>query len=398
MKVAIVLHGPIYPDVTGGAEVFTLQLALSLANRGYKVYLIAYRGSKLSSYRYGNLVFYSIKPSLSKIGKLLNLLMFFLYLVRIRPDVCLSIFFESSLPVSIYSNIFKRSYAIRFAGHDELNVRRLSKGLRNSKIYALTSLGEIYYRFLIKIVRRDAERGRALLIALHKTMRNNLIEAGFPRNSIIVIPNFILSRFFDVKPNYESRIIGYVGRLHYEKGVDILIRAFALIKGFDNNAKLLIVGDGPLRGYILELAKRLRIEDSVEVTGSVPNTKVPEYLAKMSIFVLPSRYEGLPNALLQAMAAGLPIVATSVGSVSDIIINGRNGLLVSPEDVNELAKAIKLLMDNRELAMKLALQARKDAKRYTVTKIIHCYEKVLKHLAIRSSKTLSNYLDIREGS
>lgn len=382
MRIAIVLTGFIYPDAIGGAEIFTLQLALLLAKRNHKVYLIAYRGSKLSSFKYGNLTFYSIKPSTRRIYGLLNKILYLFHLVRLKPDVCLSIFFESSLPIVIYSSIFRKPYIIRFAGHDELIIKRVTRGSRELKLYALKSvIDSIYWRFLIKLIKRDAKRGKAILIALHKAMRNNLVKAGFPNSSIIVIPNFVLNKFFHVKPDYESNIVGYVGRLTYEKGVDILLKALITIRNTVDNVKLLIVGDSPLKKYILELVSRLHIEDAVIITGFVPNSEVLNYLSKMSIFVLPSRYEGLPNALLQAMAAGLPIVATSVGGVPELITGGRNGLLVPPDNVDKLVEAVKLLLQNKELARSLALQAREDAKRYTVARIVNCYEKVFKYIA-----------------
>jgi len=366
-----------YPDVTGGAEIFALQLALSLAKRGHKVYLIAYRGSRLSSFRYGNFTFYSIKPLTRRIIRLLNLISFLAYLVRLRPDVCLSIFFQSSLPVSLYSGIFRKPYAIRFTGSDEFVIRQMSrKSKRLEKLRA-----KVFWRFLIKLVKKDAKRGRAFLIALNREMRKNLTESGFPSNAIIVIPNFVLRRFFKIKPSHESDVIGYVGRLEYVKGIDILLKAFITIRAMNRSVKLLIVGDGTLKKYILELAKHHNIEDSVTVTGFVPNTEVPKYLSKMSIFVLPSRREGFPNTLLQAMAAGLPIVTTSVGGVPELITNGRNGLLVPPDNVKELAKAIELLLKTREMARNLAFQARKDAKKYTIDRIVDRYEKILRYIA-----------------
>jgi glycosyltransferase involved in cell wall biosynthesis len=90
------------------------------------------------------------------------------------------------------------------------------------------------------------------------------------------------------------------------------------------------VGDGPERPRLQRLSKELGVLEKVTFTGFVPHSKVPEFLRKASVFVLPSRFEGLPNALLQAMAAALPCVATSVGGVPDVIKDGVNGILVPP--------------------------------------------------------------------
>jgi len=380
VKIAIVLMGPMYPDVTGGAEIFALQLALSLAKRGHRVYLIAYRGSKFSTLRYGNLVFCSIKPLRLKVGVLLNSISFFIQLVRLRPDVCLSIFFHSSLPGLLYSIIFRKPHVIRFTGADERVISWLTRKSRKIMNLEINALIIVYSWFLKKLVRWGARRGKTFLIALHSTMRKNLIEFGFPRNSIIVIPNFVPKIFFSIKPNYEQNVIGYVGRLEYVKGTDVLLRAFIAVKQLNNSVKLLIVGDGSLRKYILELAKCLNIEDAITVTGFIPNTEVPKYLSKMSICVLPSRHEGFPNVLLQAMAAGLPIVASSVGGVPELITNGRNGLLVPPDNVKELARAIELLLKNKDMAKSLAFQAREIARKYTIDMVTVRYEKLFKIL------------------
>ena len=111
--------------------------------------------------------------------------------------------------------------------------------------------------------------------------------------------------------------------------------------------------------------------------GLVAYEQIPFLLSKFSLFVLPSRLEGLPNALLQAMAMSLPVIASSVGGVPDLIDDKVNGLLVKPEDPYELAKAIIFLLENKTAAKERAMDARIKAEDYRISKIVSIYEKVL---------------------
>jgi glycosyltransferase involved in cell wall biosynthesis len=122
------------------------------------------------------------------------------------------------------------------------------------------------------------------------------------------------------------------------------------------DAHLVLVGSGP------EETRLRRLADSLGITGRVyfagEQREVAPYLAASDVFVLPSRAEGLGLALMEAMSAGLPCVASRVGGIPDLIEDGQNGLLVEPEDVAGLAKALLKLLEDRELAKRLGDRAR----------------------------------------
>ena len=117
-----------------------------------------------------------------------------------------------------------------------------------------------------------------------------------------------------------------------------------------------MAGGGPLGPQLDALAGALNITGSVEMLGS--RSDVPDLMARAEIFVLPSRFEGLPNALLEAMAAGLPCVATRVSGSEDVIIDGESGLLVPPEDPDALAEALVRLLTRPAEALALGRAAR----------------------------------------
>ena len=116
----------------------------------------------------------------------------------------------------------------------------------------------------------------------------------------------------------------------------------------DDSINAIVVGDGPQRAEFESLSRQLGLRDRVEFHGA--SCRVPDLLARSRVFALPSRYEGMPNALLEAMVSGLPVIAAAVGGVSEIVTDGETGLIIPPEDPKALAKA-KRPAHNRRIAI-----------------------------------------------
>ncbi len=148
----------------------------------------------------------------------------------------------------------------------------------------------------------------------------------------------------------------YAGRLSPEKGVDVLLRAFARSCVAHEEVRLLLVGDGPNRGDYELLAGELGIADRVHFLGF--RNDIQAFYRLADLFVLPSRSEGLPMALLEAMALGTPVVATRVGGVPDLVTDGVTGLLVAPDDPIALGAAIRRVVDCRGEALERGTRAR----------------------------------------
>lgn len=145
-----------------------------------------------------------------------------------------------------------------------------------------------------------------------------------------------------------SPVIGTVGRLAEIKQFDVLIRAFAEVRQGRPDAHLLFVGDGPQRLALEQLREQIGLGPFVHFAGY--RTNVSEYLHVMSCFALTSRSEGTPQAVLEACVAGLPVVATRVGGLPEVIDDGRTGILLNPGDERALAHALLELLDNQQLA------------------------------------------------
>lgn len=142
----------------------------------------------------------------------------------------------------------------------------------------------------------------------------------------------------------DAPIVGCVGKFTEVKGHEHFLRAAALVHHRRPDARYLLVGDGPRRAMLADLAGELGLESVVCFAGA--RGDVPGILKSMDVFVLPSISEGLPNVVLEAMAAGRPIVATTVGGVPEVVEHGSNGLLVAPGDHEAMARAILEMMED----------------------------------------------------
>lgn len=157
---------------------------------------------------------------------------------------------------------------------------------------------------------------------------------------------------FDLSPRRTGGFsVGTLAELHRVKGLDILLRAWSAFIHKHPQAKLVIMGEGEEEAHLRALAESLGIAPSVEWRGFVENAR--QYLKDFDIFVLPSRSENLPYALLEAGYAGLPVIATRVGGIPEIITTGENGILVEPENPHELLSSLLLLAEDGNLRARL---------------------------------------------
>ncbi|HEY0754892.1 MAG TPA: glycosyltransferase family 4 protein [Ktedonobacteraceae bacterium] len=203
-----------------------------------------------------------------------------------------------------------------------------------------------------------------------------LLQHHFPPERIIYIPNGVdTQRFYPVcwtRPEEMAqrteRLFICVARLEYAKGIDVLLHAWAQMMALPPGwregllPRLRLVGDGACRKQLEYLALELGIQASVEFCGT--RLDIPSLLQDAWGFVLPSRWEGMPNALLEAMSCALPCVATRVSGSEDVLEQGHNGLLVEPEQPQQLAYALRLLIEDADLAMQLGWLGYETVLRY----------------------------------
>ncbi len=174
--------------------------------------------------------------------------------------------------------------------------------------------------------------------------------------------------------NGVHRIVS-VGRLAPIKGQDVLLEALVLARPERGQVTITLVGDGPTRGELGEQSRRLGLAGMIQFAGAQPDVR--PFLDSADLFVLPSRSEGTSLALLEAMACALPVVATSVGGTPEVTGPGRGGILVPPDDPAALAKAIAVMLNDRQLASSEAAAGRRRVEEaYSLEHTVAAYEEL----------------------
>jgi len=217
----------------------------------------------------------------------------------------------------------------------------------------------------IVTVQRQEKRGNPLKEFVYRQAvlcigASNAVKEYFKRigaKNIEAIPNGIdLEKFENVeKKSHEGFVVMTVARLEKVKGVEYLIKAFDELRSnlskekFDP-FKLSIIGDGSERKNLEGLAKELGLENKVKFLGEIPNDNIPGYLAEADCFVLPSLREGFGIAILEAQAAGVPVVGSKAGGIKELIEDGKTGLLVEPCNPEALAQAILKIYHGQKFA------------------------------------------------
>lgn len=214
---------------------------------------------------------------------------------------------------------------------------------------------------------------------------------GFKRLSVDVIENGIEYDRYQTQPDRASlrkrlgldsarRYIAVVARFHPVKDHETLINAFAQLCAQYDDVDLLLIGDGALREKLDTQVKSLRIEGRVQFLGV--RSDVPDILQAVDIFALTSLCEAASLTLLEAMAAGLPVVVTDVGGNPEIVRQGIDGYLAPRQDVNGIAQALKKLLDTPHLAKVMGSSGRERVReQYTLARTINRYHQLYRHLA-----------------
>jgi glycosyltransferase involved in cell wall biosynthesis len=238
--------------------------------------------------------------------------------------------------------------------------------------------------------RREVNPGRAAheLIAqrfgyacAHRVVANcgaaadRLRREGVPRRKIHLIPNGLdVEAFTPREPASTVRRVMTVANLRREKGHDVLLDAAAIVSRQFPDARFDIVGTGPELEALKGRSESLGLTPVVSFAGHSEN--VPAQLATADLFVLPSRSEAFPNAVLEAMAMGLPTIASAVGGLLEVIEHQQNGVLVQPDDPRGLAREISVLMANPAKAARLGAAARGRAQTFSFTRMVTAFERV----------------------
>ena len=222
-------------------------------------------------------------------------------------------------------------------------------------------------------------RYASAFVALSDELIGELSAFGCPRGRIHRIASGMDLPPTVAPPGEAPPTVLFAGRLDAQKGLTGLLHAWRQVADRRPEARLVLLGDGPQRRELAALARSLGVTESVTLAGVVHD--VPDRLARSRAFVLPSVGEGMSSALLEAMAAGRAVIATRVSGSVEVIEDGRNGLLVAPNDRDGLAAALGRVLDEPGLADDLGRAAHETiARRYSVERLANDHEDLYHHL------------------
>jgi glycosyltransferase involved in cell wall biosynthesis len=211
------------------------------------------------------------------------------------------------------------------------------------------------------------------LTAVSSSIRNELEKYYGLKRECAVVGNGVDEQWFVPPGNHrggKKDCVLYVGRIDYGKGLFDLMKCAKQVCKERPGSSFVLVGGGPLLGLLNREAKRMGIEKNVLFAGYARERELLAFYQNASVCVLPSRYEGLPTVMLEAMACAVPVVATRIGAHLDVISNGSNGLLVDVGSTEDLAKCILDVLDDSELRQRIGRAARETVEgRYTWEKV-----------------------------
>ena len=279
-----------------------------------------------------------------------------------RIGSCFSVFCNPHKLLILYK-IFRRAdivniHAIDFFGAILTLIAKLMKKpvvitVQRAEVLSTNSL-------LFNLLRTIALKIANVIIAVSYATKNLAVKAGAPENKVVVVYNAAEESIFFPRPKplcrvklgipQNSKVVLSVGGLIPRKGFISLIRAMPLILNKIPDALMIIVGDGPEKSLLSYLVRSLKLEGKVIFTGRIFPDDLCLYYGAADVFVLPSLHEGHALVLLEAMASGLSVVATRVSGNVETVLHSKNGYLVQPKDVNQLAKAvINILVDENRI-------------------------------------------------
>jgi len=343
----------------GGLEKKTLNLASALVERGIAVEIITSRFSAAWPAR-DNIknvpVCRLFSPRIKILGGMIFLVLLCWYLVKNRFRIhiiqAFQVGYSSAAAIMIGTLLSKPTI---------LNISSSGTGGDVNR-HRKTPWGWLFLRCC-----RLASR----IVILNKEMYAELKGFAYPGKAIVKIPNGVDLTTYRVNDKrhcwrekigvQNEKLILYTGRLSAEKGVDVLIAAYAAL---DRSlpTKLYILGDGPETARLKQLIKHYHLEDRVMMRPAVDD--VTGYLFSADIFVMPSHFEGLSNSVLEAMACGIPVIATRVTGNKELITDGINGLLVEPRNSAQLTEALLHLIKNPDKGSELGRRAHELVKEH----------------------------------
>ena len=248
--------------------------------------------------------------------------------------------------------------------------------LRGSDVPGYSERFSFLYKFIIPLVRLIWNKSFGV-VANSKGLRELALRTDSEQEIRIIYNGIDLNQFAKSKTqkveNSEKFKILCVTRITPRKGIRYLIEAVKRLSQKSDNISLRIIGEGDEKEELQELVKSLGIQNKIEFTGLVPHEKLPPYFEESDVFVLPSLNEGMSNSMLEALASGLPLIATDTGGTRELVDDGINGYIIKMKNSQDIADKIDILIQNRDLRMKMGEESRRKAESMSWEKVAREY-------------------------
>ena len=276
----------------------------------------------------------------------------------------------------LHSHGYKSNFYVSLANRGHMS------WVVTNHLWKKTTFALKFYAYLDSLLIRRANK----IVAVSDEIVDAMMHRGIPSVKITVIDNGVdLQRFSNSQRNNNLRksfglnesnkIIGTIGSLTEEKGHIYLLEAARKVIDVVPECRFLIIGDGGQRQFLQEKTAHLWLSEKILFAGS--RKDVPEILSMLDAFVLPSIKEGLPMALLEAMASKVPVIATSVGAIPNVIEDGINGLLIPPKNSDAISEAINKMLSNGDSAKEMELKGFEKVRDHYSSK-----QMAIKYLAV----------------
>ncbi|MGM0404981.1 MAG: glycosyltransferase family 4 protein [Thermoplasmatota archaeon] len=333
-----------------------------LSERGHSVFLLSHHGKKIPDDKFTHIPLGSdIGDSKESIGSFIVRNFTFLpaalkKINKIKPDLVLCVGAGQLLSTFLSGVFFSKLFGIpavsEWRGSDLL--------LKNSS----------WRRAAKKMILKNSTAN----IIRSEDMRKKALDLEPTSDTAILPSKGIDTKKFEPKSSYtttsEKVKVLYVGRLHELKGLDHLIKAFSYVKKVYDNVKLLIIGGGDLKDELKELVHKERMDEDVNFIGEVEHSELIHHYQNSDIFVLPSLSEGLSNVIMEAMACGLPVIATDVGGNPELVKHEKGGLIVRAKNVSGLQNSLVRLLNDAELREKMGKFNRKYIQKFNQDSVL----------------------------
>ncbi len=370
MRIAILNHE--FPPLGGGAATAAREIALGMAKRTHQVRVLTgaygrlprrelrdgYEIIRLPAFRHA--VHEATHPEVFSFA-ILALPGALARIYRFRPDVCLAFF---GVPAGIIACMARALWNVPYI-----------VSLRGADVPGFAGVGP-FTNLAQPLICLVWKQSSAVVANAPQLRQLALNTAALIDRDVMVIPNGVDVKRFQGsarRPHRGQIEALFVGRLAAQKGLDTLLQAIGLLaEETRTQLRLTVVGDGPLRARVEEKAAELNRMD-VRFAGWQPRDKLPSIYAAADLLILPSVSEGMPNAVLEAMAAGLGVIATNAGGSPELVSEGENGMLVAPGSAPSLASALNSIIHQRALLAKWGTASRRLVESFTWDRVVEEY-------------------------